>query len=46
MIRFLRHATRDVGEGVGWWSTWEDNDPLAEPAGPKAVKIMPKREYA
>ena len=46
MIKFLRHATRSVEEGVGWWSTWEGPDPLAAPAKEKAMEKMPRKEYA
>ena len=46
MIEFLRHATRSVEEGVGWWSTWDDPDPLAAPAKEKAMEKMPRKEHA
>ena len=46
MIKFLRQATRSVEEGVGWWSTWEDPDPLSAPAKERAMEKMPRKEYA
>ena len=44
MLKFLSHATHTVEEGVGWWSTWEDPDPLLAPAKERATYVTAKIE--
>jgi len=46
MLKFLRQAVREIDEGDGWWSTWYDPDPLAEPAKDLAMNRMPRKENA
>ena len=46
MLRFLRQAVHDVDEGVGWWSSWYDPDPLAVPAKERETNNKPKKENA
>ena len=44
MLKFLSHSAQNVEEGVGWWSTWEDPDPLVAPAKERATYVTAKIE--
>ena len=44
MLKFLSRATKYVEECVGWWSTWEDPDPLLAPAKERATYVTAKIE--